>query len=362
MKYTLILFLVLLIIYVISECFNKEAFSESEEGMLIFNRLNNSLIKKYKIGSFTSIDDVDFKLLFRQDNVIRIIVPPAHSVRVVYKEKGTNNYSKTIDLPEGSHDLSKITDDDEIAQIDASNEILEKNEIDQATIEQDEDLSKKVYVTNADNEILYISSDFDYLNWDWIYRYYGLGDYYINYPWGRNIYYYRNYPNWNRYRHSHLIRHWGPRRILGTKYWVRPRSNYDGSYYVNRRTEQRAADLATDRAERRAERRADERAKRQAERVAKREASKDNNKTSQAPKIDQPKVTKVDQTKNIIPIAKDPAPKVTKPAITPTSAPKTGKPSDKQVVVRPVAKQASKQTSRSHSAKSNDDELRRRRR
>ncbi len=369
MKYTIIFLLVLLIIYVISECFNKETFSESEEGMLIFNRLNNSLIKKYKIGSFTSINEVDFKQLFRQDNVIRIIVPSAHSVRIIYKEKGTDNYSKTIDLPEGSHDLSKFTDDDEIAQIDASNEILDKNEIDQSTIEQDENLSKKVYVTNSENEILYISSNLDYLNWDWIYGYYGLGDYYINYPWGRSIYYYRNYPRWYRYRPSHLIRHWGPRRILGTNYWVRSRSDYYDSYNVDRRTAQRAADSAADRAEKRADERAAKRANAKAKRESDRDAKREINK---------------DQNKNIAPVAKDNAPKISKPTdkqqIVPkttkptekqvaktTHASKTSKPGDKQAVVRPVAKQAvvrpvSRQSSKSHSPRLDDNEIRRKRR
>jgi hypothetical protein len=78
-------------------CILTENFSESEEGMLIFRRLNNSLIKKYKIGSFITLDNNEFKLLFKLDNVVRIIVPSKHSVRIIYKEKDSesvNDFSK----------------------------------------------------------------------------------------------------------------------------------------------------------------------------------------------------------------------------------------------------------------------------
>ena len=215
MNSILVLLIILLTAYVICECMLIEKFTESEEGMIIFNRLNSSLIKKYKINNFITLDDKDFVLLFKLDNVIRIIIPTSHTVRIIYKEKDSNSFTKTIMMSKGSYDLARYIDNQEISQIDVF------NEIEQNIVKEDEDITQKVYFTNSNNDILYISRDLDYLNWDWIYNYYGLDDYYINYPWGRNIYYYRSYPRWNRYIPSYLVKNYGSRRFLGTKYYNR---------------------------------------------------------------------------------------------------------------------------------------------
>ena len=108
--------LLLVIVYVFFN-YDFENFYQFENNMLIFTRLNNSLLKKFNIGSSLILDSNDLKLLFKVDDIVRMIVPPYNSVRIIYKNK--DSFTKTLELSEGSHDLAKIINNQEISQIEA---------------------------------------------------------------------------------------------------------------------------------------------------------------------------------------------------------------------------------------------------
>ena len=125
MKFAFIL-LLLVIVYVFFN-YDFESFYQYENNMLIFTRLNNSLLKKFNIGSSLILDNNDLKLLFKVDNVVRMIVPPYNSVRIIYKNK--DSFTKTLELSEGSYDLAKIINNQEISQIEAFYNSIYVNDI-----------------------------------------------------------------------------------------------------------------------------------------------------------------------------------------------------------------------------------------
>jgi hypothetical protein len=166
-----------------------------EDGMLVFKRLNGSLIKKIKIDSFYTMSGKDIENLFKKDETIRVYVPPNHTVQVIYKLKN-GGFSRTVDLPDGAHDLkNKLKDGKEIIdQIDARISY---------TVSPGAKLGpgvNKILVVDKAGETLFTSDSDANINWDLIYTDYGLDDYYVVYPWGRRLYYYYNYPFYRKYR------------------------------------------------------------------------------------------------------------------------------------------------------------------
>jgi hypothetical protein len=85
--------------------------------MIEFKRLDDSLIKKYKINTTYNLYDNDINFLFRNDNVIRVYIPFNHYVKLIYKYKEDNKktgYAKTIELVEGEHDIKKEQSKDKV--------------------------------------------------------------------------------------------------------------------------------------------------------------------------------------------------------------------------------------------------------
>ncbi len=164
-----------------------------EEGMLIFKRLNGSLIKKFKINSYINIYNKDIQNLFKNDNVIRIWIPSNHLVNIVYKLKN-GGYSRTIELQEGVYDLKNTLNNDK--------EIIEEIEakiLHNLPITSNSE-NNKILVVNKAGQILFTTDTNSRINWDLIYTDYGLDNYYVVYPWGRKLYYYYNYPYYRNYR------------------------------------------------------------------------------------------------------------------------------------------------------------------
>lgn len=197
MNTRIILFLIILL--VIGFVFNMPVENFSfEDGMLVFTRLNGSLIKKFKINSNMNISSNDVQNLFSTDNTIRLWVPPNHTVNVIYKLKN-GGYSRTIEFPEGAHDLKNNFE---------GNEFIEHIESRSTyTVSPGTKSSgNKILVVNREGETL-LTSDIDSnINWDLIYTDYGLDDYYVVYPWGRRLYYYYNYPYYRNYRNYRKYR------------------------------------------------------------------------------------------------------------------------------------------------------------
>jgi hypothetical protein len=78
--------------------------------MVEFNRLDDSLIKKFRTNITYNLYNNDIKFLFRNDSVIRINIPFNHYVKLIYKYKENGNrtgFAKTIELDEGSHDIKQ---------------------------------------------------------------------------------------------------------------------------------------------------------------------------------------------------------------------------------------------------------------
>jgi hypothetical protein len=178
-------------------------------------RLNGSLIKKFKIDSLVNISDREVQNLFKKDNTIRVCIPPNHSVNVIYKLKN-GGYSITVELPEGVHDLkNNLKGDKEIEQIDARTTYTVSHVAASS--------GNKILVFNKEGDILFTSDTDSNINWDVIYTYYGLDDYYVVYPWGRRMYYYYNYPYYRKYRKYPRYRRpcsYRRRRVLVVKFFL----------------------------------------------------------------------------------------------------------------------------------------------
>jgi hypothetical protein len=85
--------------------------------MIEFKRLDDSLIKKYKINTTYNLYDNDINFLFRNDDVIRVYIPFNHYVKLIYKYKENDKkigYAKTIELVEGEHDIKRETSKDKV--------------------------------------------------------------------------------------------------------------------------------------------------------------------------------------------------------------------------------------------------------
>jgi hypothetical protein len=188
MNTKIILFLIVLLVigYVFTTSIENFSF---EDGMLVFTRLNGSLIKKYKINSIYTISDKDVQNLFKKDNTIRVFIPPNHSANIIYKLKN-GGYTRTVELPEGAHDLQyNFKNDKEVI------DQIESRIVSPYT-------SNKILVVNRAGETLFTLNDDSSINWSTIYTDYGLDDYYVVYPSGRRMYYrkYKSYPRHRYYR------------------------------------------------------------------------------------------------------------------------------------------------------------------
>jgi len=192
-----ILWLLLLIITIGIFSFQSiENFFDLASNMIEFTRLDGSLIKKVKVGSSISLYDQEVINLFRQDDVIQIVIPENYSVKIIYKFRNeSKGFGKTINLYAGSHDIAKTIGNKQIFQIDARNEYgLNQNVSD-------------LFVKNVDGHIIYTGPQIVPIDWDLIYSNFGYDDYYIFYPSTNMVktYYYYNYPRYKLYRPSKRI-------------------------------------------------------------------------------------------------------------------------------------------------------------
>lgn len=86
--------------------------------MVEFTKLDDSLIRRYKIGSSYNLYDSDVLNLFRNDQVIRIKIPINYVAKIIYKYNDNNKgFAKTIELIEGNYDIKKSMGDKTIDQI-----------------------------------------------------------------------------------------------------------------------------------------------------------------------------------------------------------------------------------------------------
>jgi hypothetical protein len=92
----------------------------NDSNMLVFRKLDDSLIRMYKIGSSYSLYDNDVEQLFKNDDVIRIQIPLNYEATVIYK-LDNGNFAKTLQFPFGSYDLKKKFNDKNISQINVKN-------------------------------------------------------------------------------------------------------------------------------------------------------------------------------------------------------------------------------------------------
>lgn len=200
------LFLLTIIILIALWYMNLEMFSEFEDGIIKFTRLDGSLIRKIKIGSVYSLYDKDVMNLFKQDKVIRLYLPVGYTTRIIYKFKNENSFAETIDLEHGAHDIkmergdNKIIDQIEAKSISGLNVALNPGQ--------------KIIVTNSDGDIIYSFNNEDQIDWNLIYTDYGLDNYYVVSPWGRRLFYYTDYPTYHHYRPSRYYRR---KYIRGTR-------------------------------------------------------------------------------------------------------------------------------------------------
>ena len=212
-----------------------------DQDMLGFYRLDDSLIKKIKIGSSYSLYDQEVVNLFKNDSVIRMVVPNGYVARIIYKEKGSDKgFSKTKNFDSGYHDIELETKHGVISQIEARQEInvISGNNM---VLVNDNRLpfqpSGNVIVTDRYGNIIYSADSENLIDWSAIYDYNGLDNYIVNYPgfpMRRKIFYHKNYFGrhpWRRYRHIQ-----------------RPGFIYDDNdkYYKRRRDRSRSRDRDRD--------------------------------------------------------------------------------------------------------------------
>ena len=197
MKTKILLFIVICIIWFVIKYLPIEQFMNIyNENMIEFTRLDDSLIKKFKIGSSNSFYDQEVLNLFRQDEVIRINIPENYTVKIIYKFKNASKgFAKTIELPSGSYDISKTINNKIIYQIDVRNSFGLNVK------------TSNLIIRDPDGEIIYSGPEYIDIDWDTIYTDYGYDDYYIYYPSTNkvNTYYYYNYPRYKLYSPSNRI-------------------------------------------------------------------------------------------------------------------------------------------------------------
>jgi hypothetical protein len=111
MKLILLLLILLLCVYCSQTI---ETFITPQ--MVVFTRLDGSLIKSFRIITNYSIYDSELEHLFRRDKVIRVNIPSFYSIRVIYKKN--DEFVRTLNLPNGSYDLNKHMNNGTISQID----------------------------------------------------------------------------------------------------------------------------------------------------------------------------------------------------------------------------------------------------
>jgi hypothetical protein len=111
-----LLLFVLLVILLINHSNDIENFIDFTD-MVEFKRLDDSLIKKFRTNTTYNLYDTDINFLFRNDDVIRVVIPFNHYVKLIYKYKEDDDkkgFAKTIELVEGEHDIKKKYSKDKI--------------------------------------------------------------------------------------------------------------------------------------------------------------------------------------------------------------------------------------------------------
>ena len=120
MKIILIAIIIVLIILILSK--SKEDFIDIYTNIITFRQLNGILIKSYKINSFYSLYDTEINKLFYTNDIISINIPLNYSVSIRYSFKNDSSIiAKIIELPYGTYNIYKSTNDKIINQIDIKN-------------------------------------------------------------------------------------------------------------------------------------------------------------------------------------------------------------------------------------------------
>jgi hypothetical protein len=129
MKIILIAIIIGIIILLLSNNTN-EKFIDIYSNIVTFTRIDDVLIKTYKINSFYSLYGNELLNLFENKDIIKINIPYNYSVTIRYALKNDSTIiAKTIELPYGTYDIYKISSNKIINQIDIKNMIGYNNEL-----------------------------------------------------------------------------------------------------------------------------------------------------------------------------------------------------------------------------------------
>lgn len=197
MKTTILLFIVICIIWFVINYLPIEQFMNiHNENILEFTRLDDSIIKKVKIGSSNSFYDQEVLNLFRQDDIIKINIPKNYTVKIIYKLKNeSKEFAQIIRLSSGSYNIPKTINSKVIYQIDIHN-LFGLNV-----------KPSELSITDPDGDLIYSGPENIDINWNTIYTDFGYDDYNIYYPSANKVktYYYNNYPRYKQYNASNRI-------------------------------------------------------------------------------------------------------------------------------------------------------------
>ena len=135
MKIILLAIIIGIIILILSNnnksCNNtNENFINIYSNIITFITTNNFLIKSYRINTSYSLYGNELLELFTNNDIIRINIPLNYSVTIRYSLKNDASIiSKIIELPYGIYDISKLTSDKIINQIDIKNMVGYNNNL-----------------------------------------------------------------------------------------------------------------------------------------------------------------------------------------------------------------------------------------
>jgi hypothetical protein len=109
-------------------CKNKENFIDINKNIITFTRIDGVLIKSYNIDSFYSVYGDELNNIFNSYDIIKVNIPLNYSITLRYALKNdTTIIDKVFELPHGTYDIYKLTNDKIINQIDIKNMISYNN-------------------------------------------------------------------------------------------------------------------------------------------------------------------------------------------------------------------------------------------
>ena len=111
-------------------CKNKENFIDINKNIIKFTRIDGVLIKSYNIdSSFYSVYGDELNNIFNNYDIIKVNIPLNYSITLRYALRNDLTIiDKVIELPQGTYDIYKLTNDKIINQIDIKNMINYNNQ------------------------------------------------------------------------------------------------------------------------------------------------------------------------------------------------------------------------------------------